>query len=260
MIPPHQHEFYELVFVLSGTCEHRIGDQTFSHHTGDFTIIPPGISHFLDASPDCVCLTAKATVQTFRSLFYKILHQNSKFSAYLNQSISHPYFRCAMTLSVGEDPFVRSSLLQAYYQQTNGQSYGTVITESLLQAVIAYILQSYEDTAVFLTTDSARQQQALEILSYLFENYQTVTLHEAAEHFHYNPSYLSAKLQHLTGQNFSSLIKNYKLRQAEHLLRTTDLPLGDVCEQVGYLDTAQFIRSFKERYGQSPIKYRKALK
>lgn len=256
-VPKHRHDFFELVFVLSGECTHVIGDQSFLHTTGDFTIIPPGIPHYLEAAADCVCLTAKTTEDTFRTLFFKILHQNSTLSSYLSQSMSHPWFRCAMTLHAGSDYRVRDMLLQLYDQQEQARAYGTVIIESLFQVLLAYLLQNYEDNAEFLVSDSVRQKQIVEILAYVFANYQTVTLRQTAEHFHYHLSYLSTRIRELTGQTFSALLKDYKMQQAKELLTSTKLPLNEICIQAGYSNCAQFIRSFKELTGLTPMQYRK---
>ena len=46
-IPPHQHDFFEIVYTLRGKCGHRIETQTIEMQTGDIVIIPPHIEHFV---------------------------------------------------------------------------------------------------------------------------------------------------------------------------------------------------------------------
>ena len=52
---------------------------------------------------------------------------------------------------------------------------------------------------------------------------------------------------------------SFKLKQADKLLQTTDKKLNEICDIIGYSDTTQFIRDFKQRYGNTPAKYRKAF-
>lgn len=50
-IPPHQHDFFEIVYTLRGKCGHRIETQTIEMQTGDIVIIPPHIEHFVFSLP-----------------------------------------------------------------------------------------------------------------------------------------------------------------------------------------------------------------
>lgn len=97
----------------------------------------------------------------------------------------------------------------------------------------------------------------MEIINYMFENYQTVTMRSLADHFHFNESYMSRMFSKELDQPFSHMLKEFKLRQAAALLLDTNLRLDDICDRIGYKDTSQFIRSFKKLYGITPAKYRK---
>lgn len=46
-----------------------------------------------------------------------------------------------------------------------------------------------------------------------------------------------------------------RLRQAKLLLRGTNLTIGEVAEQCGYVSTCQFSRAFKKRFGQNPSRF-----
>ncbi|MBS1604589.1 MAG: helix-turn-helix transcriptional regulator [Bacteroidetes bacterium] len=51
-------------------------------------------------------------------------------------------------------------------------------------------------------------------------------------------------------------LKNKKLDLALHKLTTTDLSITDLSFECGFEDTSHFIRVFKERHGQTPLRYR----
>lgn len=256
-VAPHKHEFFELVFVLTGTCTHVVGDNAFVHVPGDFTIIPPGITHYLEAGGNSVCLTAKATADTFERLFFDILRNNALLSAYLDRSLRQPWFRCAVTLHAGQDEQFLRMLLNIFWQQESGKPYSNIIIESSFQVLLAYLMQNYEDTAEYLVSDNVRQKQIVEILQYAYRNHQTITLEQTASHFHYNPSYLSARIRELTGHTFSSLLAEYKMGIVQHLLLNTQMPVYEICQQVGYQNPSQFVRTFHKKFGMTPVQYRK---
>ena len=99
----------------------------------------------------------------------------------------------------------------------------------------------------------------LEIINYMFENYQNVTLRGLVHHFGYSEPYLCKLFQKEAGSTFTQILRNYKLKQAKKMLQTTDQKLNEICDTIGYSDTTQFIRDFKQQYGNTPAKYRKAF-
>lgn len=70
-----------------------------------------------------------------------------------------------------------------------------------------------------------------------------------------------AHLERLFAAELSTAPMKYlteiRLSRAAALLRSTNLPVADVAESVGYNSTSGFINSFKIKYGCTPMKYRK---
>lgn len=259
-IPRHKHDFVELVCVLSGHCEHIINGEHYVNHTGDFTIIPSAIEHELHASPDCVCLTTKIRNSSFVEMFSDILLENSILAAYFTQIVNEPFYRCVLVLHCGEDDYVKDTMLRLYMQQLNQKPYSDKIMLALWNALLAYMLQNYQDTTSFLVSNVVEHEEMLRVLTYVYQNYQTITLAATAAHFHFSVPYLSSKIHKITGCTFSEHIKKYKLQRGAELLCSSDKKLEQICEQIGYMNTAQFIRSFRETYGITPIQYRKTYR
>ena len=63
--------------------------------------------------------------------------------------------------------------------------------------------------------------------------------------------------QDQAGRSFSETVKDFKLRKAAELLKTKSWKLDHICEEIGYHDTRQFIRSFKQMFGVTPDRFRK---
>lgn len=99
----------------------------------------------------------------------------------------------------------------------------------------------------------------LEIMNYIFENYQNITLRGLAQHFGYSKPYLCKLFREKSGLTLTQILREFKLKQAKKLLQSTDQKLNEICDTIGYSDTTQFIRDFKQQYGNTPAKYRKAF-
>lgn len=242
-IPVHKHDFMELVFVFSGTCIHTVEGQSFQQGAGTFTIVNSYTKHELVASPDCLCLTIKVRIDTFRDFHIPNL----------------PLLAVPVSFNCGDDTFMRDMLLTIYEQQTNEACYHDEIMSLLLQSVLIYCMQNFRDTVKFLYAGTKLEGRMLEITNYMFENYQNVTLRGLARHFGYSEPYLCKLFREETDTTFTKILRKFKLEQAKKLLQTTDKRLNEICDTVGYSDTTQFIRDFKQQYGNTPAKYRKAF-
>ena len=120
-------------------------------------------------------------------------------------------------------------------------------------------MQNFRDTVKFLYAGTKLEGRMLEIMNYIFENYQNITLRGLAQHFGYSEPYLCKLFREKSGLTFTQILREFKLKQAKKLLQSTDQKLNEICDTIGYSDTTQFIRDFKQQYGNTPAKYRKAF-
>ena len=243
-IPPHSHEFVECSYVLRGSCLHRIGENEVIQQEGSFILVPAPAQHQLIAIEDALCLTIKIRLGTFMKM--NIPH--------LPSMIYPTSYQC------GQDPASESMLMFLYEQQLLALPYRKQLMESAVTCLITHILQSYADTMQPLYSISIRDQRMLNMVNYMYDNYRTVTLRDLAREFHYNESYLSRMFQQQAGRSFSETVKDFKLRKAAEYLETRDWKLDRICEEIGYKDTRQFIRSFKSVFGMTPDRFRRQSK
>lgn len=69
---------------------------------------------------------------------------------------------------------------------------------------------------------------------------------------HLSESHLAKLFRDSRGESFSAYVQTLRLRRAEDLLRSTNLPIGDIVQRVGYNDTSRFALHFRRAYGVSP--------
>lgn len=70
-------------------------------------------------------------------------------------------------------------------------------------------------------------------------------------------SYFSRSFKDKVGINFVQYISQKRMEAAIDQLTTTNDPLKEIIQRVGYLDTPNFIRKFKKETGYTPGQYRK---
>jgi YesN/AraC family two-component response regulator len=83
-----------------------------------------------------------------------------------------------------------------------------------------------------------------------------ITLKEAAESIHINPSYLSQLFKQQLNKKFVDYITELRIEESKRLLQNTTLRMSEIAERVGYSDLAYFSNNFKRIVGRSPSEYR----
>ena len=97
-------------------------------------------------------------------------------------------------------------------------------------------------------------------LAYIEENYnQKLKLSDVADHVYVSQWHLSKLLNRYTEQTFSDILNSIRIEKAKVLLADPALRIGDIAEEVGFLDMAHFSRVFKKQVGISANEFRNQL-
>ena len=120
--------------------------------------------------------------------------------------------------------------------------------------------EALEESAPDPEEDSAGNFIVKNALSYIEENCtEKLKLADVAEKTYVSQWHLSKLLNRYTGKSFSDLLNHVRIEKAKRLLEDPSLRIGDVAEQVGFLDVAHFSRVFKKQEGISANEYRNRL-
>lgn len=98
------------------------------------------------------------------------------------------------------------------------------------------------------------------IIAYVRESYQlsALTNKTIAEEMHYHPYHLSRVMKAYTGMTLRDYVTDYRIRMAKNLLITTSAPVTEIAESCGFASYTHFIKTFRVRVGESPLKYRQS--
>jgi two-component system, response regulator YesN len=94
---------------------------------------------------------------------------------------------------------------------------------------------------------------------YILESYytdSTFTVKKWAQALNWTIPYLTKFMRECAGKPPSVLLRDRRLRHAQHLLRETEQPINDVALASGFNDNNYFSRKFKECEGVSPTEWR----
>lgn len=92
---------------------------------------------------------------------------------------------------------------------------------------------------------------------YLYSNYnQNISLEKLAEHACLSVNHLLRTFKQAFNVTPHQFLIQLRLQRAQLLLKTTDYPINEVVNMIGFECPSSFIRLFKTHYKITPLKYR----
>lgn len=104
-----------------------------------------------------------------------------------------------------------------------------------------------------LSTRPIRQAKQF-VQSHFSEN---ISLETVSAAIGFSSSYFSAIFKKEAGEGFAKYLTRVRIDRAKELLQQTNLPVADICNQVGYSDLKHFNSTFKKMTSLNPGQYRK---
>ena len=258
-VPSHNHDWMELAFLYSGSCEFSLQDQTVPLTKGQCLLVNRNTLHSVSACGENDILINFPLRKSYlnANFFNRFSHKNF-ITNYLLDSLNNKSIQDGFIFfrSESNDRLYQliTDFLCIYYDENNLwqqdilNSYITLIFIELAKVFQKQLPDSVEDSS---------QQITFELLTYIDEHFMDCTLASMAEHFHMNANYFSRYIKKHTGSSFKELIQTARLRSAVSLLENSSLSTSEVASRAGYENISFFYKKFKDFYGCSPAEYRR---
>ncbi len=253
----HQHFFFELIYVLSGSCRQHINQETFTLGAGQFCLVAPNTEHSIGVFDSSIIINILIRHSTFEDIFYNILEDTNKISVFFNNSLYAKNQSPYLIADSENDSFIREQVLLMFMEYIEKSKYYENILNSSLMILFSKLLQKYEDN-IFYSNETKKISSCFsDIMAYIYENYQHTSLNEIARHFHFSPEYCSRLIKQYTGKSFTKIQQNIRFSKACFFLENTNSTIAEISSLIGYHNVEHFNRLFKKIYGMTPSQYRK---
>lgn len=255
IIPPHNHDYYELNLVLSGKCVEIIGDNIMVLEEGDILFMPPSAVHATGIVGDSIGINLlfKPNFVTGAEKKLALSDKENYLSTILGQK-SYMVFRtknssCSENAKKLADLFFNKDVFPTHYE---------IYAEAIALLILIELCHvEREDYLLELPKATHSVDTADAILGYIRDNIGIANLENTARHFGYSPVHLSRIIKKHTGSSFAKFILLQRMVAAEHLLSKTDMPIREIAASTGLESPEYFSRIFKKYNDVSPMQYRK---
>lgn len=255
--PPfvHTHAFFEVLYVLRGTCEHDIFGKKYLMQEGDLCLLSPSVTHSIFTKENSLVINILIRRNNIEDIFFHVLRDQNMISEFLLNSIYLKKHAEYLTIHTSGDEDVKNQILEMYMEQFEMDAFYDRILTSMLIIFFTKLARKYKKTAETVSSIPACASTA-KLLHVIVNEYDTITLNDLSSRLGYSVPYCSKYIKNVTGHSFQQLLKQVRFQKAENYLRTTRYSVHKISELLGYENPENFMRAFKKEYGISPSQFR----
>jgi AraC-like DNA-binding protein/mannose-6-phosphate isomerase-like protein (cupin superfamily) len=254
----HFHEFFEVFYCLSGGCVSTIDGERISFSAGNFCFIQPLTNHTTEVFDDSIVISFVIRKSTFDEFFFNLLTGNNLLSRFFMGGLFFPNADKYIIFDTGGDNELLDMIFDMLIEQAVDDPYSNNIMRNRIEIFFSLLMRRYGNRPIIRETgQGAIKNKHLDMITYINENFRTVTLARIARHFNLERAYCSRLIKTITGKTFTAIICDIRMRFARKLLQDSNERIYDISYSLGFENQETFIRAFKKNFAQSPGEYRR---
>ncbi len=141
--------------------------------------------------------------------------------------------------------------------------YFTIINDSMQIDEAIACLHTFLDEVnqiIMLKTKDESKTNFEKLIDYIDQHYsEPLKLKEVANHFHFNPSYLSSYFSMHYQEGYNDYLNRVRIEKAKGFLEKSEISISEISGRTGYADHSYFCKVFKKKTGMSPSSYRRKV-
>jgi AraC-type DNA-binding domain-containing proteins len=243
----HKHACLEFNYVTKGTCIYYIGSKKYTLKKKNLLILNSSIPHKLVFSSQEPCLIL--------GMAYDHVSEDSRLISLKNLFTAFPtvnaFFENFNSAKIIQDAHSIYPILQSVLKEFRGENnytYHNILINKLLIDLSRLVLNDKQQSSDYVEM----------IKDYIQFNYFSInSINDIANYIGLNKVYMQRLFRTHTNQTVWNYLTNLRIKKAAYLLKYTDIPIGDIDENIGINSRQNFYRLFKKAYGISPLEYKK---
>jgi AraC-like DNA-binding protein/mannose-6-phosphate isomerase-like protein (cupin superfamily) len=256
-----RHDYFELVYVYSGSGAYQVQDREFRIEEGDLVVLNGYFYHRL----------SEVRTHPFRAVVVYL--QPGVFSAtdstggqaqylmpFLLQDERFPH---VISRDLGLPKKIFDLIMKIHKELPANNDRSRLVARTYLEMILVMLINHYKGQ--FATAGAfERRQRTLERLRALFDyidvHYpEPIALSCATNIVGMSKPHFMRCFKKATGQSFDTYLNRFRITKAQALLASTDLPITRVGQDVGFADQSYFGLVFRRLLQITPRDYRKQV-
>jgi len=241
----HYHNYYELYYLIDGTCWYFIDKKSYHLTAGDVALIPKGVIHktnyeTIEHSRLLVCCDSYYIPDSVRDVIPSI-----------------PYFAKSDEYE-GE---IKALFASIAAETENPDEFSEEAVRMLVNKLLILIARASRTKEKGKDEIKKEESPIVEkAVKYIRSHYtEEVSLSDTAAYCFVSKEHLSRTFKKETGFGFNEYLTAYRLKKAETLIKSNPrIKVAEVALVCGFNDSNYFSKVYKRMYGKSPTHDKKS--
>lgn len=251
----HRHDFFYFNYTYQGEYDSLSYkyDNKITIREGELYAGQPFAGHAL-----CVHDNQNTTIigvliqkNTFFRTFLPMLSSNSQLFHFLIDPSTNQFSDEFIHIKIEDDCNLRALLEMMVVEY----AYKQEDTQEVLRPLVLSFLQQISRQYAAVHQQPVPERLSDQIVQYISTHTDAVSLKEVAKRFSYHPNYISSLLHREIGKSFSEILLEQRMQRAVILLKGTTLSVEEIAQMLGYSNSSNFYKAFREFYQCSPRDY-----
>ncbi|MBR0368300.1 MAG: helix-turn-helix domain-containing protein [Clostridia bacterium] len=250
--PPHQHDFFELFYLMGDGVDEIVDGLRYTLHQGDIMLVSPGQMHRPDV-PGRV-----------RSVERFVLWLNVDYVKSIVRVLPHTRYTLLGDLrgrniiqADGEADVAIKQLLLALHREADQEFADSAqLCRAIVSQILIYCSRSMARAADRLAPKAElRYHEIMQVYEHImFHLRDDLSVSGLADRFFMDKNTLTRQFKRQVGMTPGECIRWLRLENARQLI-LSGTPTQTACVECGFSDYSAFYRAFRQAYGLNPRDY-----
>jgi len=259
---PHNHNYFEIIFVESGRGHHIINDARLPYQEKNIFLLAPEDSHRFEIEQHSKFTYFRFTEQLFSS---KVNLPDRKYWLQrIEQLLHRPSDIKGDVISHEDDRNIIWDIHNVVLDEfKNEKNYYEEIISNAVSTMLSIIVRNISEKQNSIRQEIRLNHSKIDtILNHIRQNVydnERTKISFLASKFNMSQSSISTYFKRKTGESIHQYVTKYKMELVEYRLQNTEFTIAEIANQLGYTDESHLTKTFKKYFSLSPKQYRKEL-
>ena len=251
--PPHQHDFFELFFLLDDNIDDIVEGMRYSLSPGSAMLVAPGQLHRPDVPGPA------------RSVDRFVLWISTQYVRSITDALPRLHYalwgdmtgRNLIQLDGENAAEMRQLLFALHREDARPGADSAALSRSIIAQLLIYCARSIASrTDIAPHKAELRYREIMRVYEHIVANLpdRNLTVSALAERFFMDKNTLTRQFKRQVGMTPGECIRRHRLEAVRRQIRL-GAPMQQACAECGFSDYSAFYRAFRQAYGISPRDY-----
>ncbi len=259
--PGEKHDFWEMVFIDSGTANILADNQHFILSQGQAFFHKPNEEHNISTEEEfanSAIIAFECKSRAIKSLSGKVFKLNDFEKSMLNKIIHET--------KAGYTDRMNDVYLKKMNKSNSAPFGGEQIIKNCMELLLISLVRSSEKNDVpsekigLNSTPDNIVDNIIKILNEMITSAQNISLDQISYRLNFSKSYIKSQFKKKTGYSIIQYYINMKIENAKKLLSQQKYTVSEISDILGFSSVYYFSRQFKSQTDMSPTEYVNSIK